>query len=141
MKEFYIRNKVSKNKCLRYSCEFGPVEEVDVGSVLLNPRMKACYVRFSKGFLGVIGSVSGPVLFFNDRRFYFSNPNWNVKVENKNVFYLFENGIEVLKEKYNSPPLDELDPWSDEESEDFFIWLEAKRNDEEFMEMWTLCKV
>lgn len=138
MKEIYIRNKISKEKYLRYSYEFGPIEEVGVGSVLLNPRVKSCYVKFSKGFLGVVGSISGPFFFINEHIFYFSDLNWTVKVENKNVFYLFENGVEVFKEKYSSPPLDELDPWSDDESVDFFIWLEAKRNNEEFVEMWTL---
>ena len=141
MTDIYIRHKSQNKKYLKYNHEIGPVAEVDSGSMTGLPYSKACYTILTKGFLGVVGSMTGPFLFTNEEKFDFADLSWSVNVvkgKAKNTFYLLKYDIEVLTEEYVPPSIDVLDPWSDEESEDFFIWLESKRTDEEFIEMWTL---
>lgn len=139
MTDVYLRHKSLKNRYLKYNEWSGPIHEVD--TLPEKVRAKACYTPFSGGFLGVIGTSKGPYFFINKDRFDFLDSNWKLSVERgygKNVVTIYLNNDLILKEEYYQPELDPLDPWSDVESEDFFIWLESKRKDEEFIEMWSI---
>ncbi|PAU82155.1 hypothetical protein CK501_03115 [Halovibrio salipaludis] len=89
----------------------------------------------------VIGTKHGPKLFINDHQYSFRDSSWSADVQegdSENQFIIREHGLEVLRIAYPPAAVDELDPWSDEETEDFFKWVVAKQNDEEFIEMWTV---
>ncbi|WP_157209753.1 hypothetical protein [Marinimicrobium agarilyticum] len=83
---------------------------------------------------------TGPWLLVNQKEYHFTDSEWKVEVEilkGENVFRLWVRRELVIEETYSPAPVDDLDPWSDEESEDLFVWLTRKRNDEEFIELWT----
>ncbi len=141
MNLIFLTNKSDRNQLLRYSHESGPIDECPRISCQYKPTPRGVYAKFDGMFVGAIGSKLGPFLFIGTQEYYFSDKSWSVKTfkeENRNVFSLINKGVVSLSIEYKPLDLDELDPWSDDESEDFFIWLEAKRNDEEFIEMWTL---
>lgn len=138
----YIRNRKSSDRYLEYDSALGkPLREVGPEALPGPPRKKANYIRHGNDFIGVIGSEYGPVLFINDHQYPFRESWWSAEVQeadSENQFIIQENGREVLRIAYPPAAVDELDPWSDEETEDFFKSVAAKQNDQEFIEMWTL---
>ena len=139
MTETYIRHISLKGKYLRFNEVTGPIEEVS--NIAEKHRTKACYTNFSSGYIGVFASKDGPYLFINNEFLEFSDPSWEVKIEkleDKHVFYLYQHGALLIKESYIPPPIDPLDMWANEESEDLYIWLVAKRNSKEIAAIWTL---
>ena len=140
MNDIYIKHKASREKCLRFNEVTGPIDEVD-SQAEENLHSRALYTGFSGGYIGVLGSKTGPRLFINNDFFEFSDPSWEVKVEkleDRHVFYLYQHGALLIKEDYIPPPILAWDPWSDEESDDLYMWLAAERNCKEIAEMWTL---
>lgn len=141
MSVIFLRNRNDENKMLKYSLDFGPIDEIKKSKSSEKPRNKACYVKHQDKYLGVIGTPSGPIFFINNSFYPFLDTTWSVRVdkkENYNIFTFIKNGIEKIRIEYTPPKIDELDPWSDEESEDFYIWVSAKRKDKEFIVMWTV---
>lgn len=137
----YIRNRNGESKALKYDPQSGPLLEVHLDGIKDKLRKKGCYVRHGDDFLGVIGTRNGPVLFVNDTIYPFSDSSWTPSIEKKGTFNQFlikENGNEVLRLNYSPSEVDELDPWSDEQSVDFYLWVVNKKQDDEFFEMWTV---
>lgn len=116
---------------------FVPLAEMPIGQV--QPRDKAFYVEIPHGYIGVFSSINGPVLFIDRDKYLFSDPSWRVSVrkgpENNEVWFSNLIGAD-LHFKYKKVELDVLDPWSEEQFDDFFIWVSLKRNDCEFIDMW-----
>jgi hypothetical protein len=138
MATIFIRNKNDKNLLL--ACDEGcsPLSEGVAG--MNKPRAKAFYVKFPGGFAGVYSSPQGPVAFVNGEKRLFIDPAWSVwvqKVEGVNKVSLAGLSREPMTFEYPAVELDPLDPWSEEEFDDFFIWLMRKRSDQEFIQMWT----
>ncbi len=134
----YLRHKNDRRCVLVCDRNYNPISEEDVGQG--KPRNKAFYVKFPGGFVGVYSSVEGPVLFVNEGKSLFTDPSWAVSVHrqagvNEVSFIGLAQGTLVFE--YPVVELDPLDPWSEEQFDDFFIWLTKKRHDREFIDMWT----
>jgi hypothetical protein len=138
MEYICLQNKTDRRFVLLCDQNFNPISEQDAGQG--KPRNKAFYVRFSGGFMGVYSSSKGPVLFVNDRKFFFTDWTWSLSIQKKaGVNKVDFTGLthDVLMIEYLPVELDPLDPWSEEQFDDFFIWLVNKRHDREFIGMWT----
>lgn len=138
MTTIFIRNK--NDKSLLLSCDEGyePMSENVAGAN--KPRAKAFYVKVPGGFAGVYSSSQGPVAFVNGEKRLFTDPAWSVSVQKMGVtnkVSLTGLSREPMTFEYPTVKLDPLDPWSEEEFDDFFIWLVRKRSDQEFIQMWT----
>jgi hypothetical protein len=138
MENIYIRHKNNKDCVLLCDENYNPIDEEAAGTT--RPRNKAFYVRFPDGFIGVYSSDQGPVLFVNANKFLFTDPSWSVSVRKKGT----QNEVKFVDlfpvpQAFECPAveLDPLDPWSEEQFDDFFIWLTKKRDDREFIDMWT----
>ncbi|HEV7813496.1 MAG TPA: hypothetical protein VGP06_00165 [Janthinobacterium sp.] len=84
--------------------------------------------------------MNGPILFINGSKYPFTDPSWKVVVQkNARINEVRFTGPEQknLTFAYPAVELDPMDPWSEESFDDFFIWLTTKRDDQEFIEMWT----
>lgn len=138
----YIRNRGSSGRYLEYDYAVGkPIREVEPDTVPGLRRKKANYIRHGDDFMGVIGSKYGPILFINNHQYPFRDSGWSAEVQegdSESQFIVREDGLEVLRIAYPPAAVDELDPWSDEETEDFFKSVAAKQNDQEFIRMWTV---
>ncbi|WP_347330489.1 hypothetical protein [Marinimicrobium locisalis] len=135
-----VKNKADKSRLLDIDLNSGRTQEMSRSEATVSPKKKGFFEEWSRGYMYVLSGKSGPYLTVGQRKYYFSNPEWSAEVEklkDENVFRLWERGRLVIEELYSPPQVDDLDPWSDEESEDFFVWLSNKKNDEEFIEMWT----
>ncbi|WP_024462243.1 hypothetical protein [Marinimicrobium sp. LS-A18] len=135
-----IKNKTDRNRLLNVDLDSGRTQEISRSETTLPPRKKGFFEKWSKGYMCVLSGESGPFLKIGQKDYSFKSPEWRVEVEKAgtvNIFRLWDGGSLVIEELYKPPSLDDLDPWSDEESEDFFLWLSRKKNDEEFIEMWT----
>lgn len=138
MNHIYMRHKNDRRLVLLCDKNYNPISEEYIGKN--EPRSKAFYVGFCDGFIGVYSSVEGPVLFINDCKYLFADPSWNIRVQkNLGVNEVSFVGLDQssLVFEYSAVELDPLDPWSEEQFDDFFIWLTNKRHDQEFIEMWT----
>lgn len=134
----YIRHKNDRSLLLSCDENYTPLAERHAG--INKPRSKAFYVGFPGGFAGVYASPDGPTLFVNADKHLFHDPSWDVSVRKmgKNNQVSFTGLAQgPLTFEYPVVELDPLDPWSEEAFDDFFIWLAAKRNDQEFIQMWT----
>jgi hypothetical protein len=138
MNKIYIRNKTDKNLVLLCDSEYTPISEETAEH---KPAQdKAFYVKFPGGFIGVYSSMNGPILFINGSKYPFTDPSWKVVVQkNARINEVRFTGPEQknLTFAYPAVELDPMDPWSEESFDDFFIWLTTKRDDQEFIEMWT----
>lgn len=135
-----IRHKNSVDVVLEYDSEIGPVREININSHSVSLRSKACYVSFSDGFAGVLGTSVGPVLFINCRKYQFSDARWKARIDKEgesNTFTLNEAGKDTVKITYHPFEVDALDPWSEESFDDFYSWVIGKRADSEFFEIWS----
>ena len=140
MEHIYIRHKNDRGLVLLCDATYGPVAEKATGNA--KPRNKAFYVRFPDGFIGVYSSVHGPVLFVNSSKYLFIDSSWSVSVQKKGAlnevkFAGLDQGSRSFQFEYAAVELDPLDPWSEEQFDDFFIWMTKKRCDREFIGMWT----
>lgn len=138
MEHIYIRHKNDKSLVLSCDKNYNPLREESAGAN--KPRNKAFYVKFHGDFIGVYSSIHGPVLFVNANKHLFTDPSWSVSVQKKGgqnevAFVGLGQGLEAFE--YPVVELDPLDPWSEDLFDDFFIWLEKKRWDREFIDMWT----
>ncbi|HZV64532.1 MAG TPA: hypothetical protein VFG03_06455 [Telluria sp.] len=101
---------------------------------------EAAYVTFPDGYIGVYSSKDGPVLFVNNKKYLFTDQSWKISVREGSVnnkvrlSALNQSDIEF---EYSKPVLDVLDPWSEKQFDDFYIWLSQKRDNREFIGMWT----
>jgi len=138
MATIYIRNKNDRNLLLACDENYDPLSEEVAGTN--EPRSKAFYIRFAGGVVGVYSSSQGPVAFVNSEKRLFTDPGWSVSVQRMgatNEVSFTGLGDEISTFEYPTVKLDPLDPWSEEDFDDFFIWLTRKRNDQEFIRMWT----
>ncbi|WP_141676586.1 hypothetical protein [Pseudomonas bananamidigenes] len=138
MDTILLRHKSDRRFLLLCDEKYNPISEERSGQGV--PRNKAFYVRFPGGFMGVYSSPEGPVFFVNDHKMLFSDPAWRVSVHKKmDVNEVFFAGLTKgdLAFEYSVVELDPLDPWSEEEFDDFYIWLTKKRNNREFIDIWT----
>lgn len=138
MNEIYIRHKNAGNRMLVCDGDYRPLTEVSGGQH--KPRNKAFYIKCSVGYIGVYSSPQGPVLFLNDQKFLFTDAAWTVSVQKNgatNRASFTGLGQAPLAFDYPATELDPSDPWSEEQFDDFFIWLETKRSDRELVAMWT----
>lgn len=136
-----IKNKSDQNRLLKVDLSCGRIQEICRSEGTFPPPIqKGFFEKWSKGYMYALSGSNGPCLTVGTRSYDFRSPEWKAEVEklgNGNVFRLCEEGRLVIEELYSPPSVDELDPWSDEESEDFFVWISNKKNDEELIEMWT----
>lgn len=138
MSYVYIMNKNDHEKILICDENINPISErVDKN---IAPRSKAFYVKFPGGYIGAYASMGGPMLFLNNEKYNFKDSSWGVSVRkggkvNEACFYGFSQGD--FSFEYPVVELDPLDPWSEEQFDDFYIWLAMKKNDPEFIDMWT----
>lgn len=135
-----IKRKSDRNLLVDVDFDSGQVKEIKRSDSKERPVPKAFFEKYSKGYLYVLASERGPVLKVNGKSYYFIDPDWHAEVEKSGqigVFRLWQGQNLELEERYSRPNVDELDPWSDEESEDFFVWVSEKKNDAELIEMWT----
>lgn len=138
MEYFYLQNKTDRCFALLCDQDFNPILEQEIGEK--RPRNKAFYVGFSGGFIGVYSSVEGPVLFVNRGKYLFTDWSWDVSIKKMagvNEAEFTGLGQCALIIEYLPVELDSLDPWSEEQFDDFYIWLVNKRHDREFIGMWT----
>ena len=136
-----IKHKYLQDCFIERDSETGSCHEIKALPPGEKPRKKASYVKHKDTFIGVFASTQGPVLFINQKLFFFTDQSWVVKLNkqaNGNQFTLLQNGQKLFEADYHPPKPDPLDPWSDEESVDLFVWITAKRNDQEIAQMWTL---
>ncbi|WP_415891270.1 hypothetical protein ACMXYV_08115 [Neptuniibacter sp. SY11_33] len=101
---------------------------------------KGFYIKENDCFLGVFSSNEGPVFFVGDQNFRFCDEGWDILVTEKGCKRTAEikkGDEDLISISYTAPKIDELDPWSDKSSVDFYHWLKSRRNDKEFIEMWT----
>jgi hypothetical protein len=138
MSAIYVRHKNVPGRVLVCDSDYRPLSEEI--SAQYKPRNKAFYTACAAGFIGVYSSSRGPVLFINERKFLFADAAWSVSVQkggatNRVTF----TGLEQEPLTFDVPvtELDPLDPWSEEQFDDFFLWLETKRSDRELIAMWT----
>lgn len=139
MRNIYIRHKVDTSVVLVCDDNFNPVKEASAAHQKLED--KACYVSFAGCFFGVYSSVDGPVMFVNDEKYLFADKCWAVLVRpGKQMNTVVFSGLKSGIFSFDYPPvkLDPLDPWLEEEFDDFFIWLSKQRSNGEFVRMWTL---
>ncbi|MFK3799397.1 hypothetical protein [Pseudomonas sp. NPDC088444] len=139
MCEFYIRHKTDRGVILICDQDFNPVKETIAAGQKLQD--KACYISLGGYVFGVYPSVEGPVMFIDSEKYLFTDERWAVSVQpgremNKVVFSgLRSNDFNF---EYPTVNLDPLDPWSEEEFDDYFKWLSKQRSNAEFIRMWTL---
>lgn len=139
MRYTYLKHKSDRSLVLKCDCDHNPlVEEKLIG---LRPKSPAAYLRFPDGFIGVYPSPAGPVLFVNDQKYLFTDPSWQVSVAkfgtmNEVTFTGFAGGD--LNFRYPAVELDPLDPWSEEEFDDLFIWLTTHKDSSSLIRMWTM---
>jgi hypothetical protein len=133
-----LQHKYDRRFVLLCDKNYNPISEENADQK--KTRNKAFYVRFPDGFIGVYSSLEGPVLFVNDDKKLFNDPTWSVSVKKRaEVNEVSFGGLsnEALVFEYPVVELDLLNPWSEEPFDDFFIWLTSKRDDREFIEIWT----
>lgn len=138
MKNLFLRNKNNKSVLLKCDDQFKPLVEMPIGQ--LRPRDKAFYVGVPDGYIGVYSSKNGPVLFINNDQYLFVDPIWKVSVKEglvNNEVWFSNLMAHDLHFEYKKVELDPLDPWSEKQFDDFFIWLSSKRDNREFIDMWT----
>lgn len=138
MEYIVFQHKSDRRFVLLCDEDYNPIIEEESGQ--REPRNKALYASFAGGFAGVYSSIEGPVLFVNRSKILFSDPSWSVSVKkNGDTNKVKFSGLNssVLEFEYPAVKLDAMDPWSEEQFDDFFIWLTNKRHDREFMDVWT----
>jgi hypothetical protein len=138
MENVYISHKNRKDVVLKCDDNIVPLSEVE--SDRHTPREKAFYVNVPNGYMGVYSSKDGPVLFLNNEKYRFSDKSWQVSVHEDvacNEVHFSNLSGKDISFKYEKVILDELDPWSQKEVDDFFIWLSLKRDRRGFIELWT----
>lgn len=138
MKYIYVKHEYDHDLVLKCDHHHTPItEEKLVGT---RPKSPASYLKFAGGFIGVYPSLARPVFFVNDRKYLFTDPSWHISVakygpENEVTFTGLVDGDIAFR--YPAAELDPFNPWSDEEHEDFFIWLRTYKDDPETIRMWT----
>jgi hypothetical protein len=130
MRYIYVKHEYDRSLVLKCDRHYIPIaEEKLVGD---RPNCFASYLGFPGGFLGTYPSPAGPIFFVNNQKYLFTDPSWHISVakygpENEVTFTGLIDGKLVFR--YPAVELDPINPWSDEEHDDFFIWLMTHKDD------------
>ncbi len=138
MKNIYMRHKREKDRFLVCNENYSPLYEEHIRSPM--PYTKSFYTDFTKGYMGVYSSKQGPTLFINNDKYLFTDPSWNITIKrNGKSRHICFSGLreQDLAFEAQAFPTDECDPWSEEEFDDFFVWLESHRSNQELIKIWT----
>lgn len=134
----YVRHKNELKKFLVCNEDYIPIREEYIERKM--PYRKSFYTRFVDGYIGVYSSLQGPVLFVNNKKYLFKDESWGICVKKKNAENkVIFSGLDGEDLVFDSPlvPVDNLNPWSEEGFDDFFLWLESHRYNQEFIRIWT----
>lgn len=101
-------------------------------SDLLTPPGKyAVYTGSEVGNFVAIATVEGPMLLHKGHRCLLSDPSWTIQVEKGDVNNTIHfNGLHGETFSFNHPRYIPAawDIWDDEDTNDFFIWVENMKN-------------
>ena len=119
-----IRSKSDQRHLLEVDLRTGLTGKALKADAASYRKHKGFFHGWSNGYMYVVSGEDGPYLTVGQRHFRFKSPSWRVEVEKgdgENVFRLWDEKVLVIEERYLPAEVDELDPWDDEESVDFFV--------------------
>ncbi|MBU2072485.1 MAG: hypothetical protein KKE72_15640 [Gammaproteobacteria bacterium] len=136
-----FRNRDVFNCILEYDTSAGPLKEVSVSSVAEKKIAKhGTYIKLDGKYYGIYATANGPCFFFQDDEFLLRDPDAVFQHESREKQHYFRftyNDKVVIDLTYDHWDDLDIDPWSDEDFIDFFIWLTKSSGDQEFINMWT----
>ncbi len=138
----FIRNRDSFNTVLQYDDVLGPIKELPASDVGVSQILElANYIKLNDKYFGLIASSEGPCLFVQKDKFPLNNIDIKVfhrRGEESHHFKMERKGVIVIDEIYPRWQDLDIDPWSDEDFIDFFIFITNAARNPEFIQMWTI---
>lgn len=136
-----FRNRDVFNCILEYDTLAGPLKETSISSV---PEEKIAklgnYIKLDGKYYGIYATSNGPCFFYQDDKFLLNSLGvvfQHTRGESQHYFRFIYNGKVVIDLKYDHWDDLDIDPWSEEDFIDFFIWLTKSSSNQEFINMWT----
>ena len=136
-----LRNRDVFNCILEYDTSAGPLKEVSASSV---PEEKIAklgnYIKLNGKYYGVYATPDGPCFFYQADKFLLNDPSSvfrHTRGEGQHHFRFTYNDKVIIDLEYDHWDDLDIDPWSEEDFIDFFIWLTKSSSNQEFISMWT----
>ena len=136
-----FRNRDIFNCILEYDTSTGPVKEVSASSVPEGEISElGNYIKLSGEYYGIYATKNGPCFFYQADRFLLNDLGTvfqHSRGEDKHHFRFIHDGQVIIDLKYDHWDDLDIDPWSEEDFVDFFIWLTKSSSSQEFLSLWT----
>lgn len=137
----FLRNRDVFNCILEYDTSVGPLKEVSASTVSEGDVVKlGNYIKLNGKYYGVYATSGGPCFFYQEAKFLLNDPGCAIqhtKGEDQHNFRLAYNEKLIIDLDYDHWDDLDIDPWSEEDFIDFFIWLTKSSSNQEFISMWT----
>lgn len=137
----HIENYFIYKWLCEYDSEKGQLHELLRSKVSQPNIVKGFYARIDDHLIGVFSTKKGPILFLDQRQFEMKQGECQLFFERKgeqNLFRLNFQGETVFKLLYDVPPVIPTNPYEDEESADFLLWLYNLSRKRGFYERYTV---
>jgi hypothetical protein len=136
-----FRNRDVFNSVLEYDTSAGPLKEGSASNVQEERIAKlGNYIKLNGMYYGVYATPNGPCFFYQNDEFLINDPGsvfQHTKGDVQHNFRFIYKGQVVIDLNYDHWDDLNIDPWSDEEFIDFFIWLTKVSSNQEIINMWT----
>jgi len=136
-----LRNRDAFNRILEYHTSAGPQKEVSPANVSEEKIAKlGNYIKLNDKYYGTYATPNGPCFFYQTDKFLLNDPGsefLHFKGTDRHHFKFKYNDKLIIDLEYDRWDDLDIDPWSDEDFIDFFIWLTKSSSNQEFIKMWT----
>ncbi|MFP8965675.1 hypothetical protein ACKC9G_03730 [Pokkaliibacter sp. CJK22405] len=136
-----LRNRDIYNYLLEYDNNLGPLREISAANTPdSNIEKKGTYIKLGADFFGIIASKNGPLFFANQQQFPINSTELTFthsRGEEQHTFTCHYQGKQIINLTYDRWDDIDIDPWSDEDFIDFFIWLTKSSKNHDFINQWT----
>jgi hypothetical protein len=137
----FVRNRDVFNYILEYDTLAGPLKEVSASSVQEEKIAKlGNYIKFDGKYYGIYATENGPCFFYQGNKFLLNDPGvvfQHTRGGDQHHFRFTYIDKVIINLKYDHWDDLDIDPWSEEDFIDFFIWLTKSSSNQEFIKMWT----
>ncbi|MCX7569303.1 hypothetical protein OS242_04960 [Tumebacillus sp. DT12] len=138
----YLRNHDIHAVVCEYHPDTGEYKEVERNTVADKLR-RGSYCNVDGKLYGVFASDAGPIFFRNNKMYQLKQRDFKIEVQGigtnsefRKFVFSSNNGVEISIDYPVGPPI--LDPWADEETVDFFVYLSKAYERDGFYENFTL---
>lgn len=137
-----LRNRDVYNSALQFDSERGPINEILSTEIPDQEIFKqGNYIKHGGHFFGIYATEIGPKFFRDYDSFLLNDPKLifqHIKGYPQHHFKFFYDEKELMSLSYDHWDDLDIDPWSDEDFIDFFIWITKSYKNPQFIHLWTL---